>query len=105
MNDGAALPLRQLAAGGRAQGRDPGAARLQRLFVLLRRAGEDPGREAGIATYAYDQRGFGATPYRGLWAGEDRMIEDLRVAAALLRARYPATAALSAGREHGRLRS
>jgi alpha-beta hydrolase superfamily lysophospholipase len=45
--------------------------------------------ELGIATYAYDQRGFGANPHAGLWAGESRLIEDLRSAAALLRARYP----------------
>jgi alpha-beta hydrolase superfamily lysophospholipase len=45
--------------------------------------------EAGIATYAYDQRGFGATPYRGLWAGEERMMGDLAAAARLVRERHP----------------
>ncbi len=42
----------------------------------------------GIATYAFDQRGFGGSPQRGIWAGA-LMLEDLRVCAALLRARYP----------------
>jgi acylglycerol lipase len=42
----------------------------------------------GIATYAIDQRGFGGSPRRGIWAGA-LMLEDLRVCAALLRARYP----------------
>jgi alpha-beta hydrolase superfamily lysophospholipase len=46
---------------------------------------------AGIATYAFDQRGFGATRYQGLWPGEQRMIADLREMAQLLRVRHPAT--------------
>ncbi len=45
--------------------------------------------ERGIATYAYDQRGFGAAPGRGVWAGEDRMTQDLRTVVALVRARHP----------------
>jgi len=43
----------------------------------------------GIAVYAYDQRGFGATPGRGHWAGESVMAEDAILAASLLRRRYP----------------
>jgi alpha-beta hydrolase superfamily lysophospholipase len=43
----------------------------------------------GIATYAYDQRGFGSAPDRGLWGGETLMDEDVRTACALLRARHP----------------
>ncbi len=42
----------------------------------------------GIATYAYDQRGFGRSPQRGVWGGE-LMLEDLKVCAALARARHP----------------
>jgi alpha-beta hydrolase superfamily lysophospholipase len=45
--------------------------------------------ERGIATYAYDQRGFGAAPGPGLWAGEELMVEDLRTVVALVRARHP----------------
>ncbi len=30
----------------------------------------------GIASYAYDQRGFGAGPFRGRWFDSDRYIED-----------------------------
>lgn len=45
--------------------------------------------ERGIATYAYDQRGFGAAPGRGIWAGEALMTEDLRTVVALVRARHP----------------
>ncbi len=43
----------------------------------------------GIATYAYDQRGFGRSPGRGIWAGRELMNEDLRTIVALLRQRYP----------------
>ena len=45
--------------------------------------------EQGIETWAYDQRGFGAAPGRGEWAGQARMVEDLREAVALARARHP----------------
>jgi alpha-beta hydrolase superfamily lysophospholipase len=43
----------------------------------------------GIATYAYDQRGFGRAPARGLWGGTDLLTEDLRTMTALVRARHP----------------
>src|SRR5688572_30477712 len=43
----------------------------------------------GYAVYAFDQRGFGQTPQRGLWAGEDRMIADLRLAVDLYREANP----------------
>ncbi|HTI66745.1 MAG TPA: lysophospholipase [Caulobacteraceae bacterium] len=43
----------------------------------------------GITTYAYDQRGFGRAPQRGLWGGTELMTEDLRTFAALVRARHP----------------
>jgi alpha-beta hydrolase superfamily lysophospholipase len=45
--------------------------------------------ERGIAVHAFDQRGFGGAPQRGLWGGEALMADDLRVATALLRARHP----------------
>ena len=43
----------------------------------------------GIAVYAYDQRGFGATPQRGIWPGEKHLIADLRVAIDLMHQKYP----------------
>jgi len=43
----------------------------------------------GIVTYAYDQRGFGATAAAGMWHGGARLDEDLRAMAKLLRAAYP----------------
>ena len=44
---------------------------------------------AGIATYAYDQRGFGRTQGRGLWHGAEAMTSDLADVAEVLRARHP----------------
>jgi alpha-beta hydrolase superfamily lysophospholipase len=43
----------------------------------------------GVTTIAYDQRGFGRTPRRGIWAGDDLMTEDLRTVVDLARRRYP----------------
>ena len=43
----------------------------------------------GIATYAYDQRGFGAGPHPGFWSDTATMTGDLRTLAALLHARHP----------------
>ncbi|WP_431282673.1 alpha/beta fold hydrolase [Humitalea sp. 24SJ18S-53] len=43
----------------------------------------------GVALYAYDQRGFGAAPGRGLWAGTRTLTDDARDTLALLRARHP----------------
>lgn len=45
--------------------------------------------ERGIASYAYDQRGFGAAPGPGRWAGMAAMQDDARAAARLIRARHP----------------
>ena len=55
----------------------------------------------GIATYAYDQRGFGRSPQRGVWAGDALMTEDLRTITALVRARYPHAIVAVAGESLG----
>ncbi len=57
--------------------------------------------ERGIVTYAYDQRGFGAAPGRGLWAGEALMAQDLRSVVALVRARHPNARIAVAGESMG----
>ena len=46
---------------------------------------------AGIAIFSPDQRGFGATPTRGLWPGTDGFTSDARVMIRLLKERYPHT--------------
>jgi alpha-beta hydrolase superfamily lysophospholipase len=55
----------------------------------------------GIATYAFDQRGFGRSPQRGIWGGEALMTEDLRTACALVRRQYPKAIVAVAGESMG----
>ncbi|HRE45478.1 MAG TPA: alpha/beta fold hydrolase [Terricaulis sp.] len=43
----------------------------------------------GVITYAYDARGFGRSPRRGVWGGERLMTEDVRAAVAVARRRHP----------------
>jgi acylglycerol lipase len=45
--------------------------------------------QQGIAVYAIDQRGFGRSPGRGVWAGEALMTEDLRALCRAVRLRHP----------------
>ncbi len=46
-------------------------------------------RSQGIAVYAYDQRGFGETDKRGIWAGKDNLVSDLGQAITAARKHYP----------------
>jgi len=55
----------------------------------------------GVTTIAYDQRGFGRSPGRGIWAGDDLMIEDLRTVTALARAKYPSAIITVVGESMG----
>ena len=43
----------------------------------------------GIATYAYDQRGFGASPSPGIWAGAPSLVRDAVEMARLARRKHP----------------
>jgi alpha-beta hydrolase superfamily lysophospholipase len=43
----------------------------------------------GIRSYAYDQRGFGASAYAGLWPGVEALVDDLGAFVRLTRARHP----------------
>jgi len=43
----------------------------------------------GIASYAYDQRGFGSAPGRGLWSGIEAYTRDLASFAEVIRTRHP----------------
>lgn len=43
----------------------------------------------GIASYAFDQRGFGMTPDRGYWPGSEAMAADLASFARLVASRHP----------------
>ncbi len=53
---------------------------------------EDPGgylAQRGIGSYAYDQRGFGEAPNRGLWPGVEAYASDLKAFTAAVRDRHP----------------
>ncbi len=89
MRDGTSLPYRQwLPAGG-----EPWA-------VVLALHGMNDSRDAweipapdmaasGIAVFAPDQRGFGATPTRGFWPSGGLLVADADRMARALHARYP----------------
>ena len=57
--------------------------------------------EQGVTTLAYDQRGFGRSPRRGIWAGADLMAEDLRTVVAVARQRYPQAIIVVVGESMG----
>lgn len=87
-DDGRTLPLRSWLPDG------PPKAVILALhgFNDYGMAFEEPGAwwaQRGIATFAPDQRGFGATPYHGYWAGEQRMADDVGDLTRLLHRRYP----------------
>ncbi|HUB12726.1 MAG TPA: alpha/beta fold hydrolase [Acetobacteraceae bacterium] len=57
--------------------------------------------DAGIALFAPDQRGFGAAPDRGWWAGDRQMVSDARHMADILHRRYPHTRLILMGESMG----
>ncbi|WP_165982392.1 alpha/beta fold hydrolase [Dankookia rubra] len=55
----------------------------------------------GVALYAYDQRGFGAAPNRGLWPGVPTLVADCTAVVALLAARHPGVPVFVLGESMG----
>jgi acylglycerol lipase len=91
--DGQILPLRQWLPRA-ADGRSEVKAVILALhgFNDYSQAFDGPGEtwaKEGIATYAYDQRGFGAAPERGLWPGRAVLAADAATATQILRRLYP----------------
>ena len=77
-DDGLSLPLRHWGPHGSSpRHHHRRAAWHERLFQCLRHAGPQLGRGRAFSLSAYDQRGLGAGPNPGLWAGSDRMRSDL----------------------------
>ncbi len=100
MPDGARLPYRAWQPAG------PPAAAVLALhgFNDSRNAWELPGPDfsaAGFAVYAPDQRGFGAAPGHGLWAGAAAMVADAAEMAALVRRRHPSVPLVLMGESMG----
>lgn len=88
-SDGARLPMRQW-----------GAKRARAVVIALHGFNDYSSAFAGmgayfktrgIATYAYDQRGFGASEDRGIWAGEENLTRDVREFVSLVATRHPRT--------------
>jgi alpha-beta hydrolase superfamily lysophospholipase len=91
--DGQVLPLRKWLPPG-----DSGGGQIKAVILALHgfndysNAFEGPGEawaKRGIATYAYDQRGFGAAPERGFWPGRAAFAADSATASRILRRLYP----------------
>jgi len=55
----------------------------------------------GIISYAYDQRGFGQTSHSGLWAGSERMVNDIKNVIHLLRKRHGSIPLFAMGESMG----
>ncbi len=56
---------------------------------------------AGIALYAYDQRGFGAGPHRGFWPGSATLAADVTAVTRLVAARHPGVPIILMGESMG----
>jgi len=56
---------------------------------------------AGVAVYAYDQRGFGGAPHPGRWAGGESLAADAAATVALLRQRHPGVPVFLLGESMG----
>lgn len=93
-DDGEALPLRQWLP---PDGTRPRAAILAlhgfndygNAFAEAFGPGPWWAERHGLAVFAPDQRGFGATPHRGFWPGAARLTADAQAFTRALRARYP----------------
>ena len=98
--DGLKLPMREWDAEGK-----PRAVILALHGMSdYSNAFDGPARQwakSGITTLAFDQRGFGAGPNPGLWAGSDAMRADLTDFVAAARARYPGVPLFALGESMG----
>ncbi|NEX93338.1 alpha/beta hydrolase [Caulobacter sp. 17J65-9] len=98
--DGARLPLRTWAADGEPWAVIVGLHGMNDYAAAFWMAGPWWAKQ-GITTYAYDQRGFGRAPDRGVWGGRALMAEDLRTLCGLLRKRHPHATIAVAGESMG----
>jgi len=92
--DGQSLPLRKWLPRSNGKGEVKAVILALHGFNDYANAFDGPGRiwaDEGIATYAYDQRGFGAAPERGFWPGRATLAADAATAAQILRRLYPGT--------------
>lgn len=99
MEDGYALPLRRWLPDESIDVSIEGSPQVEPRAVLLAVHGFNDYSNAfvlagpalaqrGIAVYAIDQRGFGATATRGLWPAQERSVADVHQTVRLLRAKH-----------------
>ncbi len=87
-SDGTVLPVRSWLP----EGKPEAVVIALHGFNDYSRAFESTGEyfsENGVILYAYDQRGFGMTPYTGIWANQANLIDDLKQAVRQARRRHP----------------
>jgi alpha-beta hydrolase superfamily lysophospholipase len=87
-NDGTLLPLHSWLPDGPVKAVVLGVHGFNDYSHAFAGPGEEWAKD-GIATYAYDQRGFGAAPDPGSWAGTYLLDSDLAAVTRLLHKRYP----------------
>lgn len=98
--DGLELPLRAW----RPKGQTKAVLIALHGFNDYGKSWETPGQfwaSQGLATYAYDQRGFGQTDQPGLWHGGQTLVEDLKDVVTLLRRRHPGLPVFVVGESMG----
>jgi alpha-beta hydrolase superfamily lysophospholipase len=88
MADGAELPLRSWRPAGAPRAVVIALHGMNDYSNAFDAAGKQLA-DAGIAVYAYDQRGFGQSPHVGKWAGIETMSGDLKTAREVIGARHP----------------
>lgn len=88
VSDGTELPLRSWLPAGKPKAILVALHGFADYSAAYRQPGELWAKD-GIATFAYDQRGFGGAPHVLHWSGTDRMVSDAAEAIAALRVRYP----------------
>lgn len=88
----------------------PSKGKTKAHLLLLHGFNEYPGAfdevgqafaQQGISVWAYDQRGFGRSAYRGLWSSAERMALDAREVAQVLRTMHPKQPLYLAGTSMG----
>lgn len=100
VRDGAALPYLRWSPDGPPRAVVVALHGMNDSYAAFRLAGPW-WAEHGVETWAYDQRGFGRSPGKGVWAGEGVMTDDLRDVVALVRAARPGAPVIVVGESMG----
>ena len=86
--DGSRLPMRKWLPAGPLDGVIIGVHGLNDYSNFIK-DGARYFNDRGLAVYAYDQRGFGATTTKGRWSGKETLADDLAAFIKLVKAAHP----------------